>query len=92
MRLIDADLLIKKITKWLKYDPDADDRMMNIDDIAVSVLIEIEEQPTAYDVDKVIYNLDKISDHWECDKQGREHAQMVAFEPAVDIVKAGGVE
>lgn len=64
MRLIDADLLTEKITKWLKYDPNADDRMVNIDDIAVSVLMEIEEQPTAYDVDKVIYNLDKISDYY----------------------------
>mgnify|MGYP007011219648 FL=1 len=42
MRLIDADLLIEKITKWLKYNPDADDRMVNIDDMAVSVLMEIE--------------------------------------------------
>lgn len=54
MRLIDADLLTEKITKWLKYDPDADNRMVNIDDIAVSVLMEIEEQPTAFDVDKII--------------------------------------
>ena len=53
MRLIDADLLTKKITKWLKYDPDADDRMVNIDDIAVSVLMEIEEQPTVFDADKI---------------------------------------
>ena len=92
MRLIDADLLTEKITKLLKYDSDADDRMVNIDDIAVSVLMEIEEQPTAYDVDKVIYNLDKISDYYECNEQGREHVQMVNFEPAVDIVRLGGLE
>ena len=45
MRLIDADLLTEKVAKWLNPDPNAD-RMVNIDDIAVSVLMEIEEQPT----------------------------------------------
>lgn len=54
MRLIDADELTEKIMKWLKYDPNADDRMVDIDDIAASVLMEIEEQPTAFDVDKII--------------------------------------
>ena len=43
--LIDADMLTGKVTKWLNPDPNAD-RMVNIDDIAASVLMEIEEQPT----------------------------------------------
>ena len=45
MRLIDADTLTEKVTKWLNPDPNTD-RMVDIDDIAVSVLMEIEEQPT----------------------------------------------
>lgn len=45
MRLIDADMLTEKVTKWLNPDPNAD-RMVDIDDIAASVLMEIEEQPT----------------------------------------------
>ena len=45
MRLIDADLLTEKVAKWLNPDPNAD-RMVDIDDIAASVLMEIEEQPT----------------------------------------------
>ena len=44
MRLIDADVLTEKVAKWLNPDPNAD-RMVNIDDIAVSVLMEIEEHP-----------------------------------------------
>lgn len=44
MRLIDADVLTEKVAKWLNPNPNAD-RMVNIDDIAVSVLMEIEEQP-----------------------------------------------
>lgn len=47
MRLIDADLLTKNVTKWLNSDPNAD-RMADMDDIAASVLMEIEEQPTVY--------------------------------------------
>lgn len=45
MRLIDADVLTKNVTKLLNADPNAD-RMVDIDDIAASVLMEIEEQPT----------------------------------------------
>lgn len=47
MRLIDADLLTKNVTKWLNSDPNAD-RMADMDDIAASVLMEIEEQPTVH--------------------------------------------
>ena len=53
MRLIDADMLTEKVTKWLNPDPNAD-RMVDIDDIAASVLMEIEEQPTAFDAETVV--------------------------------------
>lgn len=47
MRLIDADLLTEKVAKWLNPDPNADRMVMvDIDDMAASVLMEIEEQPT----------------------------------------------
>ena len=58
MRLIGEETLKKSIEKWLNPDPNAD-RMVDIDDIAVSVMMEIEEQPTAYDVDKVVAELEK---------------------------------
>ena len=61
MRLIDEETLKKSIEKWLNPDPNAD-RMVDIDDIAVSVMMEIEEQPTAYDVDKVVAELEKLAD------------------------------
>lgn len=84
MRLIDADLLTEKITKWLKYDPDADDRMVNIDDIAVSVLMEIEEQPTVFDVQKVIEQIAALPNY-------------LAYKPSINrdavikVVKDGGI-
>ena len=56
-RLIDADELKKSIAKWLKPSSPDKSEMVAVDDIAVSVIMEIEEQPTAYDVDKVVEQL-----------------------------------
>ena len=57
-RLIDESALKKSIEKWLNPDQIAN-RMVDLEDITVSVMIEIEEQPTAYDVDKVVAELTK---------------------------------
>lgn len=51
----------------------------------------IKNQPKAYDVDKVVKELDKASDYYECEEQGREHIQMVDLTDAIEIVKDGGV-
>ena len=53
MRLIDADLLMRKCDKWLKPKAPDEDEMVSLADIAVSMLMEIEEQPTAFDVRKL---------------------------------------
>lgn len=45
-RLIDADLLMRKCEKWLKPKAPDEDEMVSLADIAVSMLMEIEEQPT----------------------------------------------
>ena len=50
----------------------------------------VDEQPTAYDVDKVMEQLDKASDYYEFDEQGKEHVQMVDLVQAIEIVKGGG--
>lgn len=62
MRLIDADLLMRKCEKWLKPKAPDEDEMVSLADIAVSMLMEIEEQPTAFDVKKVIEKLQVLSD------------------------------
>ena len=46
MRLIDADLLKKSIAKWLHGSDPQETEMVKLEDIAVSVVMEIEEQPT----------------------------------------------
>ena len=59
-RLIDADLLMRKCEKWLKPKAPDEDEMVSLADIAVSMLMEIEEQPTAYDVNKVIKDIEEL--------------------------------
>lgn len=101
MRLIDEETLKKSIKKWLNPDPNAD-RMVNIDDIAVSVMMEIEEQPTAYDVDKVVAELEKElkrtdEEKLRCVKENplqfdsvKGYANGIAV--AIQIVKGGGID
>lgn len=54
MRLIDADLLKENISKWLKPSKPDETEMIEVADALVSTMMEIDEQPTAFDVDKVI--------------------------------------
>lgn len=82
--MIDEETLKKSIEKWLNPDPNAD-RMVDIDDIAVSVMMEIEEQPTAYDVDKVVERLDT----YITKMVGRNSA---LYQTVMRIVKGGGVD
>lgn len=83
-RLIDESDLKKSIAKWLNPDQIAD-RMVDIEDIAVSVMMEIEEQPTAYDVDKVVEQLDT----YITKLVGRNSA---LYQTVMQIVKGGGVD
>lgn len=101
MRLIDESELKKSIEKWLNPDPNAD-RMVDIEDIVVSVMMEIEEQPTAYDVDKVVAELEAELCHTnnEMDRCVREN--LLQFDSAngyangitvaIQIVKGGSVD
>lgn len=95
IRLIDEETLKKSIEKWLNPDPNAD-RMVNIDDIAVSVMMEIEEQPTAYDVDKVVAELEKRAEEfaWGVSEfqDGYYAGIKDGFRQAIQIVKGGGVD
>lgn len=84
MRLIDESALKKSIEKWLNPDPNAD-RMVDLENVTVSVMMEIEEQPTAYDVDKVVERLDT----YITKMVGRNSA---LYQTVMRIVKGGGVD
>lgn len=59
MRLINADLLKENILKWLKPSKPDETEMIEVTDALVSTMMEIDEQPTAFDVDKVVEQLEK---------------------------------
>lgn len=86
MRLIDADLLKQNC----KCTGIFNDNFVCVDLITLAEVID--KQPTAYDVDKVVEQLDKASDYYECEEQGREHVQMVDLTEAIEIVRAGGID
>lgn len=84
MILIDA-VLLKNISRWLEPSgPDATE-MIKVIDAFVSTMIEIEEQPIAFDVDKVVEQLDT----YMTKLVGRNSA---LYQTVMQIVKGGGVE
>lgn len=83
-RLINADELIKYIKIWEIGTSISSDQKEFIDCV--------NKQPTVFDVDKVVEQLDKVSDYYEFDEQGKEHVQMINLTEAIEIVKGGGAE
>ncbi len=94
-RLIDADLLKENIIKCLKpLEPE--EGMIDVDVALVSTLMEIDKQPTAFDVDNIVEQLElemkKAKD--EVDR-GRGLLIKEPFTPymkSIEIVKGGGTE
>lgn len=93
MRLIDADLLKRNITKWLKPSKPDETEMIEVADALVSTMMEIDEQPTAFDVDKVISELkrDKFVES-ECILSDVHQGYNAGLSRAIEIVKGGGVD
>ena len=99
-RLIDANLLEKGIKKWLKPSKPDEDEYISIADALASTLQEIEEQPTAYDVDKVVDQLKSMRMRYYLtyantgNKTNDEVWEKVsrAVDRAIEIVKGGGVD
>ena len=97
-RLIDADLLMRKCEKRLKPKAPDKDEMVSVADIAVSTLMEIEEQPTAFDVEKVVRELRDlkmryyftIANTGDADKDCAYLNTANAIDNAIEIVKRGG--
>ena len=99
MRLIDADELIKRIGKWMPKDPCGKEQTIEevvATDIAVSVCMEIEETPTAFDKEKVIEELRSEASRWHESgvefKDENEKGVAAGFRLATHIVEKGGVK
>ena len=85
MKLIDANLLKKNISRWLKPSTSDATEKIEVKDAFVSTMIEIEEQPIAYDVDKVVEQLDTYMT-----KLVGRNSRL--YQTVMMIVKGGGVE
>lgn len=79
MRLIDAD----KVPEFMNNKLEMQELYLPIH---LKELV-IDEMPTAYDIDKVVKQLDKASDYYECNEQGRERVQMIDLTDAIEIVR-----
>lgn len=79
MRLIDAD----KVLEFMRSKLEMQDLYLPVH---LKELVT-DEMPTAYDIDKVVKQLDKASDCYECTEQGREYVRMIDLTEAVEIVR-----
>ena len=81
MRLIDADELVKVLHESLEGDAELtkDYELLGIDDF-------INAQPTAYDVDKVVKELEELP---QCSTWNHNSNNIDRIK-AINIVKAGG--
>lgn len=87
-RLIDADLLKDNIIKCLKpLDPE--EEMIDVDVALVSTLMEIDGQPTAFDVDKVMEQLEDRSALARPVGWSKAY-EIIMLKDAIEIVKGGG--
>ena len=88
-RLIDADLLKDNIIKCLKpLDPE--EEMIDVDVALVSTLMEIDGQPTAFDVDKVMEQLEDRSTLARPVGWSKAY-EIIMLKDAIEIVKGGGI-
>ena len=95
MRLIDADKLILYLNDFMLQQSPID--VQDIESINVSAVIKdcikaVDEQPTAYNVDKVVEQLGKKQNNKGFGGTIQEIFYDSGLEDAVEIVKGGGLD
>lgn len=100
MRLVDADKLIEDIKEYVEnIKTIRDDGKCFLTE--ENVLSIIEEEPVAFDVDKVMEQLEELRDKANLDmlKNMNEPIpysstsnRMFAYDKAIEVVKAGGID
>lgn len=88
MGLIDAD----ELKKDLKSVTLSNGTLLNTN----TVLLLLDKYPTAYDVDKVVEQLESESARWQDSGDAyndeKEKGVAIGFRKAIKIVKAGGID
>ena len=95
-RLIDADKLIEEMSKWY-WDKEkqkaSEEDVSPMDLFTHFAITTVQEQPTAFDVDKIISELkrDKFVES-ECILSDVHQGYNAGLNRAIEIVKGGGVD
>lgn len=98
MRLIDADALKENISKWLKPSKPDETEMIEVADAFVSTMMDIDEQPTAFDVDKVVEQIESRRAIFDCrsckyrdtnDQMCDKDCSDALIDSLVEIVRGG---
>ena len=107
MRLIDADMLIEKIEKIALEVEQQTQGRRNGKTLAQGILFglgamrkTVLEQPTAYDPDRVVEQLEELKSLVPVNRilddivneKPKELGMLIAYEKAIEIVKGGGVD
>ena len=88
MRLIDADVLKESLIKRLKpLEPE--EEMIDVDVVLLSTLMEIDGQPTAFDLDKVMEQLENRSALARPVGWSKAY-EIIMLKDAIEILKGGG--
>ena len=85
MRLIDADEFKEYIVDGFEQSKDlfTDEQRDFVKVITCGFLKDIDEQPTAYDIDKVV---EQLEENYSCDVG---NLKMISVDKAIEIVKVG---
>lgn len=79
MRLIDADKFKEFLTKLYEEGAPYD-----------GIIELLDKEPTAYDVDKVVEELEEYSNADEAERHGT--IPVIELDDAIEIVKRGGID
>lgn len=91
MRLIDANQTKREITKYLEECIDNNKIEIDVTELQIRVFGIINNQPTAYDPEKVVAEFEKLSNA-EADYYYAKSNDVIDRETAIEIVRKGGVE
>ena len=92
MRLIDADGLVTKILEEHKKAEDTYDLCVDeVKDILCGIVSLIDAQPTTYDPDKVVEQLEARSKEYNSGVRLHGKPEEMLTDEAIEIVKGGGV-
>lgn len=97
-RLIDEGELIKVLEE--RATNEAICGYMTAYDVTNSIIDEVNEQPTAYDPDKVVEQLEELKSLVPVNRiledivneKPKELGMLIAYRKAIEIVKGGGVD